>query len=308
MISKVITGRSFSGVCRYICSDQKRAVVLETEGVRGHDYKLMSSDFETQHALRPRLNKAVFHGILSFYPGENISDVSMVQLSKEYLLKMGITETQFAITKHLDKNHPHVHIIANMVNNKGEAIKDSWIGLKGKKVAQQLTAKYGLKEALTKNLALTHLERLNEREATRYVLYQAISQSILNCKNLDDLKEQLKKHDIETLYKYKGQSEELQGISFRIGDFKYKGSEVDRRFSVKQLQRILHEQKCRQAIQQPRLNLQESRSVNQSRKQDDRIKHSNLLHELLKSERHSEQLPQQWKIKKQKKRKPNSLH
>jgi hypothetical protein len=56
----------------------------------------------------------------------------MVEISKEYLVKMGITETQFAITKHVDKDHPHLHIIANLVNNKGEAIKDNWIGLKGK--------------------------------------------------------------------------------------------------------------------------------------------------------------------------------
>ena len=308
MISKVITGKSFSGVCRYICSDQKRAVVLETQGVRGHEYKLMSSDFETQHALRPTLSKAVFHGILSFYPGENISDSRMVEISREYLVKMGITETQFAITKHHDKNHPHVHIIANLVNNKGEVIKDNWIGLKGKKVAQQLTAKYGLREALNKNLALTHVERLNEREANRYVIYKAISSVLSNCKNLDDLKQQLKKHDIETLYKYKGQTEELQGISFRTGDFKYKGSEVDRQFSVKQLQRMLHEQKCTQVIQQPRLNLHESRLLNKSHKQEGKAEHVNPLNDLLKGERHHEQLPHQWKIKNKKKRKQNGLH
>ena len=50
-------------------------------------------------------------------------------------IKMGITETRFAITKHVDKDHPHLHIIANLLNNKGEVIKDNWIGLKGKKVA-----------------------------------------------------------------------------------------------------------------------------------------------------------------------------
>ena len=136
MISKVITGKTFYGTCRYICMDQKRAEVLEVEGVRGYNYKLMSADFEMQQAYRPTLTKAVFHGILSFYPGEKIENQKMVEIAKEYLQKMKIVETQFAIVKHVDKNHPHLHIIANLVNNKGETIKDNWIGLRGKKIAQ----------------------------------------------------------------------------------------------------------------------------------------------------------------------------
>ena len=99
----------------------------------------MASDFEEQQALRPSLHKAVFHAILSFYPEEKIHDEKMAEIAREYLKKLGITDTQYAITKHFDKEHPHMHVIANLVNNQGETIKDSWIGLKGKKVAQQLT-------------------------------------------------------------------------------------------------------------------------------------------------------------------------
>jgi hypothetical protein len=306
MISKVIIGKCFSGACRYICSDQRRAVVLEAEGVRGHDHKLMSSDFETQHALRPSLSKAVFHGILSFYPGEDISDSKMVEISKEYLVKIGIMETQYSITKHVDKNHPHLHIIANLVNNKGEVIKDNWIGLKGKKVAQQLTVKYGLKEAVTKNLALTHIDMLNERETNRYVIFQAISSALPNCKTLDDLKEQLKKLDIETFYKYKGQSKELQGISFRLGDFKYKGSEVDRHFSVKCLERTLQCNTTRMTQQAPFI-IQKAPEITKSNSKEEKAERHDLLRELMKSERNSEHLPDPWKIKK-KKRKSNGLH
>ena len=158
MISKVITGKSFYGACKYICEDERRAMILETEGVRDYNYKLMTSDFEMQHSLRPTLNKAVFHGILSFYPGEKIEDQIMLLIAKEYLQKIGITNTQYAITKHTDRNHPHPHIIANLVNNDGKTIKDNWIGLRGKKIAQELTLKHDLKQALSKDLGLTHLD------------------------------------------------------------------------------------------------------------------------------------------------------
>ena len=106
MISKVIIGKSFYGACKYICDDERRAVVLETEGVRDHSYKLMATDFEMQQAIRPSLKKAVFHGILSFYPGEKIDDQKMIAIAKEYLQKIGITNTQYAITKHTDRDHP----------------------------------------------------------------------------------------------------------------------------------------------------------------------------------------------------------
>ena len=135
MISKVIIGKTFYGACRYICKDEKRAIILQTEGVRNYDYKLMAADFEKQHSLRPTLSKAVFHGIISFYPGEKIQDQIMTEIAKEYLQQMKIINTQFMVVKHIDKNHLHLHILANLVDNNGEVIKDSWIGLRGKKIA-----------------------------------------------------------------------------------------------------------------------------------------------------------------------------
>jgi hypothetical protein len=308
MISKVIIGKSFGGCCRYIFSDQKRAVVLHTEGVRSHDYKLMAADFKSQQAMRATLSKAVFHGILSFYPGEKVSDEKMVQISKEYLLKMGITDTQFAIAKHLDKGHDHVHIIANLVNNNGQTVKDNWIGLRGKKVAQQLTLKYGLKQALSKNLELTRFHKLNPKDLSRYVIYKAISESLSQCKNLDDLNRHLSNQNIETLYKYKGQTNELQGISFRLGDYKFKGSEIDRNFSINGLQRTLQQNKCSKVTHHVQTRTHLANGINELNVNEHEIDLHQVLSNLLKPERLHEQIPAQWDVKKLKKRKPNNLH
>src|ERR1035437_633416 len=298
MISKVITGKTFYGACRYVCMDQKRAIILEAEGVRGYDYKLMAADFEMQRELRPSLNKAVFHGIISFYPGERIEDKIMTEIAKEYLQKMGIINTQFAITKHTDKNHSHLHIIANLVNNNGEAIKDNWIGLKGKKVAQELTKKYGLKEAISKDLSQTNLEVLNEKEATRYVIYQAILKKLPRCKNLDDLKEKLQQQNIETLYKYKGQTNELQGISFKMGKYKFKGSEIDRNFSLGNLEQSIQQMQSAKELK-PGNNISSKLLLKHTHpeiKQPDNNK--NILDVLMKPEENNESLPYQWRIEK----------
>ena len=99
MISKVVRGKTFYGACRYVCGDEKRAVILEAEGVRDYNYREMARDFESQHTLRPSLGKPVFHGILSFYPGEKVEDETMTRIAKDYLKHIGIRDTQYVLTK-----------------------------------------------------------------------------------------------------------------------------------------------------------------------------------------------------------------
>ncbi len=311
MISKVVIGRTFYGACRYICMDKKRALVLDSEGVRDYDYKLMAKDFELQQSLRPTLTKAVFHGIISFYPGEKIEDKMMVEIAREYLAEMKITDTQFAAVKHIDKNHLHVHILANLVNNNGGAIKDNWIGLRGKKVAQKLTKRYGLKEAVSKNLSLTNLQALNEREANRYIIYQAILDKLQLCRSLTDLKEKLAKEKIEILYKYKGQTKELQGISFKIGGYKYKGSEIDRKFSINNLQKILLRQQSERFIKS-QVDSMNSKSISQNKQlkiNKQLSKEMHVLNEVIKPDQRDHSMPPyEWNLQKKRKKKSKRMH
>ncbi|MEJ7829866.1 MAG: relaxase/mobilization nuclease domain-containing protein [Segetibacter sp.] len=238
MLSKVFSGHSFYHACRYIVN-KPGAEVLECEGVRGHDYRLMAEDFILQQQLRPQKEKACFHCSLSFYPGEILSNETMAKIAKEYLEKLNITETQFAITKHTDRRHVHLHIVANMVNNNGKAITDSYLGLRGKKLAQQLTQQYKLVPALSKKLELTNYQALRQSEANKYTVYKAIMDSLPRCKTMQDLEKKLQQQGIETQYKYKGQTTEKQGVSFKIGEYSFKGSKVDRKFSLSNLEKII---------------------------------------------------------------------
>jgi hypothetical protein len=100
MISKVLpAARSFRACCQYVCQDQTRAQVLKTQGVRGHDYSLMAKDFEFQRSLRPDKHQAVFHSVLSIYPGEKPTDKKVVEIAEQCLDRIGIINTQFVIAK-----------------------------------------------------------------------------------------------------------------------------------------------------------------------------------------------------------------
>ena len=91
MISKILSGKSFGGLCRYLCQDQSRALVLEALGVRDYDHNLMAADFEEQRRLNPDLKKPVLHAILSYYPGEKITDEKMKQIAKKLLAELTMT-------------------------------------------------------------------------------------------------------------------------------------------------------------------------------------------------------------------------
>jgi hypothetical protein len=238
MISKNFPGHSFYHAARYMCN-KPEAEVLATEGVRGHDYRLMAEDFNRQHELRPSKKQACFHSVLSFYPGENPGDATITEIARNYLKGLGIINTQYAIVKHSDKKHVHVHILANMVNNDGKVISDSWIGFKGKKLAQQLTQEYKLIQVERKNLSLTNMEALTESQASRYTIYMAMMEILPGCRSLEELESRLMDRGIITQYKYKSQTQEKQGISFKIGSDCFKGSKIDRKFSLAGLQKII---------------------------------------------------------------------
>ncbi len=242
MISKVVTGRSFYGCCRYVCKDEKQAEILLAEGVRDYNYLHMGHDFEINRQQAPNKQKAVFHGILSFHPSDKLTNERMLQIAQEYLEKIGIKDTQQVIVKHNDKSHQHLHIIANLVNNKGKAIRDSWIGLRGKKAAQQLTNKYQLTPAEEKNMRLTNLEALSNEQVARYEIFQAVTDVLPRCKTLPELEKQLQKEGIDIQYKHKGNTQQMQGISFKKGAFAFKGSSIDRKLSGSGIEKILKEQ------------------------------------------------------------------
>ena len=56
---------------------------------------------------------------------------------------------------------------------------------------------------------------------------------------MDELEDRLQKLGIDVLYKFKGQTREKQGISFKMGNISFKGSQIDRKYSLVGLQKIL---------------------------------------------------------------------
>jgi hypothetical protein len=251
MIGKIfLNGKTFGETCRYLCQDQTRAQVLHAEGVRSHDLHLMAADFEWQHRLMPEKEKPVFHSVLSFPPGEQLPDERLVELGKKYLERIGIGNTQYAFVRHTDKPHLHMHIIANKVDNDGNPTGKGLIIERSIKAAQHLTREYNLRQQQGKSLEQTHRQALHQPDIVRYQVYEAIKQQLPSCQNLEDLEKALLRLRISVRYREDATTGRRQGISFRLEQRSFKGSQVDNDYSLKGLEKTLAlQQRLRQEQQ-----------------------------------------------------------
>jgi hypothetical protein len=265
MISKVIKpAKNFARICRYLLHQREEAKVVLSEGVRDYDHGKMAEDFQMQAAANPELSSPVQHIILSFPPGEDLEEEKLAQIAREYLQELQLNKTQYVAVLHREKEHQHVHVVLNRVSNNGKTIKDSFLGLRGKKKAQELTQRHELKPALRKDLKQTNVRQMNLYDQSRYEIYKAVREGIVKTTNLNELEVWLGRRQIEVIYKYKGQTTEIQGMSFKRGVLKYKASDIDRRFSYKNLEKIYTYELQRNRVLEPSLTDHLSDHVKQS--------------------------------------------
>ncbi len=239
MIGKIAKpGKSFGGCIQYNVL-KKEAVILDADGVRIDKIAHTIQDFNMQRKLNPGLGQAVGHIALSWSPNDKdkLNDEVMVSIAKEYLQKMKIEDTQVLIVRHKDRDHPHVHLVYNRVNNEGKTIPDSFQWQKSIKICKELTLKHGLHIGQGKEMV--NRQQLRGIDKLKYELYDTIKAASQKVNSMDELKQELTKQDIGMMYKYKSGTKEVQGISFSKGDYKFKGSEIDRGLSYGKLSKTI---------------------------------------------------------------------
>ena len=234
MIGKIKKGSGFKGCVNYVLG-KEQAALLYAEGVLVESNRDIIRSFCMQTEMNPGLKKPVGHIALSCsaVDAPKLTDEKMIQLAQEYMREMKITDTQYIIVRHQDREHPHVHIVFNRINNDGKTISDKNDMYRNEKVCKKLKTKHGLYFAKGKEQVKQH--RLREPDKSKYEIYTAVKNGIGKSKNWQQLQRQLAEKGIGIHFKYKGQTDEVQGISFSKGEYTFKGSEIDRSFSFSKL-------------------------------------------------------------------------
>lgn len=120
MIAKIMKGSDFRGVVYYILNDEKDTKIIDSDGLFLENNDTIAQGFIGQAQMNPRVTKAVGHIALSFSKEDSarLNNAVMAQIVREYMEKMGIRDTQYIVGRHFDKEHPHVYIAFNRIDNK----------------------------------------------------------------------------------------------------------------------------------------------------------------------------------------------
>lgn len=249
MMAKITKGSSFKGVVKYITDEKKETQILDADGLRLKNLSSVIDSFVTQAGMNSRVSKPVGHISLDFsaQDKERLSNRLMVQIARDYMKRMGITDTQYIIARHFDKQHPHIHLVFNRVDNNGKTISDSNDLYRSERICKELTEKYGLYFATGKENVKEH--RLKEPDKTKYEIYNALKASVPKCQNWKQLIQELDRLEIKTELKTKGNTAIVEGVRFEKNGYKFNGSKVDRIFSYSKIDY--------------RLNLNAKQSINQ---------------------------------------------
>lgn len=239
MIAKIVKGSSFRGVVNYILDKGKDAKILVCDSLFVEDKDTITMSFEAQSKMNPKVTKPVGHISLAFHKEDEhrLTDRAMAGIALEYLKEMGITDTQILIVRHFDKEHPHVHIAFNRIANNGRTISDRNERIRSARICKEITRKYSLYLSSGKERVKQH--RLKEPDKTKYGLYSILKSEVSRCGNWNMLTANLKKQGVEIQFKYKGKSDEVQGIVFTMNGYSFSGSKIDRRFSYSKIDAAL---------------------------------------------------------------------
>ena len=254
MIAKNIKGKGFAGCVRYVLNDKHE--LLEAEGVLADSAESIIHSFAMQRSMRNEITKPMGHIPISFAPEDKprMTNEFMLQLAKEYMQEMGIENTQYIVVRHHNTDNDHLHIVYNRIDNDLKLISVNNDYKRNIQVCKKLKDKHDLTYGTGKERVKR--EKLNHPDKAKYQIYDAIRATIVNSPDYRTIESFLKPYGVSIQFKHRRGTDIIEGVSFAENSCSFKGSQVDRLFSHKNLSAMmdivrLHQETVRQQEQQP---------------------------------------------------------
>ena len=237
MIAKAVKGKGFRGALEYDLTKEQGRVI--DKNMAGEKPRELAAEFGEIRKLRPNLGKAVLHVSLSAAPGEKLSDEQWREIGKRYMEGMGLENNQFVMTRHVDTDHEHIHILANRIRFDGSVTSDSHDYKRQEVIMRELEKDYGLqrvassieaeRKAPTKGEIEQHL-RTGE-PSTRQQLQQFCDAAAKNCRSFSEYQERLGVVGVELVPVVQLEGAKLSGLSYRLDGMTMKGSDLGKGYS-----------------------------------------------------------------------------
>lgn len=158
MIAKISTGVFTYGMVKYnhdktIASDNGNveALILGVNMIQNDNFDTIVSTIMDSNNKNLNVEKSNIHISLNFHKDDILDNNSIYKIAQDYMEQMGYKDQPYAIYRHFDKEHPHVHIVSSQINRDRKKINDSHIYYKSQALTRELEIKYGITKAVEKN-------------------------------------------------------------------------------------------------------------------------------------------------------------
>jgi len=122
MIARLVKGSGFRGCLNYLLDKNKSAEIIGGN-MMGENARELAAEFGVMREMRPSLGKAVCHVSLSVAADDvRLDEFNWADIADRYMRDMGFAQSQYALIRHDDTDHQHVHIVANRVDIHGKTV------------------------------------------------------------------------------------------------------------------------------------------------------------------------------------------
>ncbi len=221
---------SFAKLVNYV-NNPKKARLIDSKDVRLDDNaQPLQASMQGQADDKPgrRLKNPVYHISLDFAHEDTpkLTDGLMAEIAREYMKRMGIVNTQYIVCRHTDREHQHLHIVANRVDNDGNTISDRNDAIRNVAVCKALTREYGLH--FSKGKVNVKRDRLRGKDKVKYQIHDAVKAALPHCNSWSELCDRLAKQGIGVSFKFDRRNGNIVGVSFTKDGVSFSGSRIDR--------------------------------------------------------------------------------
>ena len=233
MIAKTVTGSDFTGALAYgagLRSDRtnKQAELLSVANLGSHEAPSMAAEMRAVAEMSHRIQKPVWHTVLSWAPGEVVGREQKLKAAALYCELMGasLERHQVAVYEHKDKQHPHLHIYINRVpTDGGPALRSDQNYVRNVVATRKIREQLGMQPLPERRQSTKDLDPSKEtiRSHVREQLTAALRDG--NIRSLDHLMARLQAQQIEVALKRDAKGV-LVGTSFRYQQTSVKGTDV----------------------------------------------------------------------------------
>lgn len=240
MIGKTITGKGFGGAIRYIMEKENAELLLKS-GVCGDDPNYIAKQFIAVADEKRNVSKPVWHTSISFAYDDEVTNETMIDIAKDYLKELGfdLNQNQFIIVKHNDTEHLHFHLLCNRIGYDGKVVNDYYCKNRTARACDKLELKYNLTIAREQENK-TYKDKIpvkeNYKKKISENLYYALFQKKVG--SFIELSDILSANNIEMIL-HRQSTGRVYGISFQVDKWKFKGSSINKKFSLKKIEAIL---------------------------------------------------------------------